>query len=471
MSLTSLAFAGFAAVVLVAYYTLPRRAQNWLLLAASYAFYASWSWWYVAVLCALTAINFALGQRVYHAAEARPRRGVLAIGIALNVLALAVFKFEDFFLPDLRARLNDWGTLGSLELLLPVGMSFYVVMLISYLLDVANGHAEPARDPVDFALYVAYFPRLLSGPITRARDFLPKLAAPRVVDDAALARSVMLIITGLVRKLVFADSLFLMLPARLFTRPERFMGQQLAFYLLVYALALYNDFAGYSQVARGVSGLLGIELPVNFRVPYLSRSFSDFWNRWHITLSNWLRDYIYMPASRALLARNPSRGNVPNLLLPPMATMLISGFWHGTGWTMLLWGALHGVYLVGERLLALWRPPRPPRLQPRWPQVTSGVVVLILVMLAWVPFATPDLALTIDYWRGLLDWSEWWRPPLRLIVALGPVLWLDWVQRNDELVFLRWPRLVQAGLLAVACLLIFLASQADASVPFVYQGF
>ena len=139
-------------------------------------------------------------------------------------------------------------------------------------------------------------------------------------------------------------------------------------YLIVYGFALYNDFAGYTGVVRGVSGLFGIELSPNFNVPYFARSLSEFWSRWHITLSQWLRDYIYFPTSRALLRRNPSRANISNILLPPLLTMLASGLWHGTGWAMLLWGALHGVYLIRERLLALWHPAGPPPLQPRWRQ-------------------------------------------------------------------------------------------------------
>ena len=239
---------------------------------------------------------------------------------------------------------------------------------------------------------MAYFPKLLSGPIERARTFLPKLAAQRIVDNDVLARSFALIVIGVVRKVVFADTLFTMLPARLWKEPERFSSPELIVYLIVYAFALYNDFAGYTGVVRGVSGLFGIELAPNFNIPYFSRNLSEFWNRWHITLSQWLRDYIYFPTSRALLRRNPSLTNVPNIFLPPLLTMLASGLWHGTGWGMLLWGALHGVYLIVERLLSLWRPAGPPHLQPRWRQGLATTLVFVLVMLAWVPFRASELS-------------------------------------------------------------------------------
>jgi len=474
MTITSFSFAAYVLLVLALYYALPRRPQNILLLVASYAFYLTWSWWYALVLAILTLANFALTGRIR--AGGTPRRALLWAGVGINLAALAVFKYEDFFVPDLLARLDTWGVesgAGGLDILLPVGMSFYIVAVISYLVDVYRKQVAPATDLVDFALYMAYFPKLLSGPIERARDFLPRLAAPRVVDNDQLARSFTLIVLGAVRKLVLADTLTLMLPRGVFANPDQFGAPQLIGYLLIYALALYNDFAGYTNIVRGVSGLFGIELAANFATPYFSRNLTEFWNRWHITLSHWLRDYIYFPTSRALLRRNPSRTNVPNLLLPPMLTMLASGLWHGPGWSMLLWGALHGVYLVGERLLALWRPAGPPQHQPRWRQTLAMLFVVTLVVLAWVPFRAPDVPRALDYWQGMLDFSDLRRPTVRVFVVILPALWLDWVQyrRGDELVFLRWPRLAQAALLALAILALFLTSQVDTGAPFVYQGF
>lgn len=474
MSITSLTFAGLVLLTLAFYYALPRRVQNLLLLGVSYVFYATWSWWYLLVLWALTLANFWLAQRVRR--EGQPRRGALWAGIAVNVAALAVLKYESFFVPDLRAALDRIGVqtgAGGLDVLLPVGMSFYIVAAISYQADVYRGLVAPADDLVDFAVYMAYFPKLLAGPIERARTFLPRLTAPRVVDDDALRRATALIVVGAVRKIVIADTLFAALPSGLWDAPRQFAAPELAGYLLIYAFALYNDFAGYTSVARGVSALFGIELAENFNAPYFARSLTEFWNRWHITLSHWLRDYIYFPTSRALLRRNPRRDNIPNLIAPPLLTMLVSGLWHGTGWTVLLWGAVHGLYLVAERALALRRPAGPPHLQPRWRQALAMGVVFALVLLAWVPFRAPDVGTARDYWLGMLDWSDLSRPSYRAFIALLPALWLDWVQvrRGDPLLFLRWSRPAQATLLALALLAVFLFSQADLGAPFVYQGF
>ncbi|MBN1566055.1 MAG: MBOAT family protein, partial [Anaerolineae bacterium] len=364
MNITSLNFAGFLIVTLIMYYILPRRQQNWLLLVMSYAFYVTWSWFYAAMLAGLTLVNFALAGYIRKPTpdnyKGRPQvnRAVLWAGIGVNLAALAFFKYEDFFVPDLRAQLSEWSAdtgLGTIDLLLPVGMSFYVVTVISYLLDISRGQADPPaglNGLIDFGVYMAYFPKLLAGPIERARSFMPKLAEQRIVDNDVMSRSFALIVIGVVRKAVIADTLFRTFPADLWNKPASFSAFQLIGFLIVYGFALYNDFAGYTSVARGVSGLFGIELSRNFNLPYTARNLSEFWNRWHITLSNWLRDYVYYPASRALLRRNPSRTNMANAIFPPLLTMFVSGLWHGPGWTMVLWGMLHGVYLVGERLLA-----------------------------------------------------------------------------------------------------------------------
>lgn len=475
MTITSLEFAAFALITLVIYYALPPRPQNMLLLGLSYVFYATWSWSYALILAGMTLVNFGLARAIVN--KPSPRRAIMILGVVFNLAVLALFKYEAFFVPDLRAQLDEWSIstgLGSLDVLLPVGLSFYVLGLIAYLIDIGRGQASAPDNLLDFALYVAYFPKLIAGPIERAQRFMPQLAAPRTVDDAALARSAGLIALGVARKALIADMLFLGLPDDLWTAPGDYSALRLIVYLLVYGIALYNDFAGYTSLVRGISGLFGIELARNFDLPYTARNFTEFWNRWHITLSVWLRDYVYFPISRALLRRNPRRTNVPNMIFPAMATMLVSGLWHGPGWAMLLWGALHGLYLVGERVLAVVHPTAPPDRQPLWRQIIGMGLVFGLVMLAWVPFRAPDIPTALKYWAGMLDLADLsQRPSPRLLIILLPALALDWVQyrAHDELVMLRWPRWVQAALIAGMLLALFLLAQADTGVPFVYQGF
>jgi D-alanyl-lipoteichoic acid acyltransferase DltB (MBOAT superfamily) len=328
---------------------------------------------------------------------------------------------------------------------------------------------------VDFALYLAYFPKLVAGPIERANSFLPKLAAQRFVDNEVLARSFTLIIVGIVRKLLIADILAAAILSDVYEVPARYTPPELLGWLLLYAFSLYNDFAGYTSIVRGVSGLFGIELSPNFQQPYFARSFTEFWNRWHMTLSYWLRDYVYFPLSRMLLRRNLSRRNLPNLIVPPLVTMLASGLWHGFSMHMLLWGGLHGLYQIVERLPSLWRPAVPPQKRPRWRQVTAALIIFTFVILAWVPFRW-ELPATFEFWRGLLNWSSLAINYRRLFLVapiVAGAIGLDWLQYHyqDEVIFLRWPRLAQAFCLATVLLFIFISSGGDVGEPFVYQGF
>jgi len=478
MTTTSAAFAGFTVLVLAVYYLLPRRGQNAWLLLASYVFLVTWAWQFAAVLLAVTAVNYWLGRQV--GAQKGRRRGLLWLGILFNVAAILHFKNQNFYLPELLAlagRLVPGGAPSpALLFLLPLGLSYYTLQAISYLLDVSRGLLPASSSPVDFALYMAYFPKLVAGPIERARTFLPKLAQPRVVDNAQLARSLTLIVLGLVHKIVLADTLTAMIPADAFAQARRYSAPEMAVYLVAYGFALYNDFAGYTSLARGVSGLFGIELSPNFLQPYFSRTFTEFWTRWHISLSEWLRDYIYFPLGRALARRFPDRQHVANLVLPPLVTLLVSAAWHAT-WlhrTVLVWGLLHGGYLIGERLLALGRPLPPPDRWPRRWQWVGGLTVFSLTTLAWVPFREGSgLGETLIVWSRLVDPRGWAMPDWRLLILIALSLGLDWLQwrRRDETVFLSWPLLARSALLALAVAAIVAGLSTGGSPPFVYQGF
>lgn len=481
MSITSLSFAAFLLGVLLVYYLLPRRAQNVWLLVASYGFYVTWAWQFALLLLLATGANFVLARGLRQNGEGR--RALLWAGIVLNVALLYFFRAAHFYLPELISLLARAGIVlqsngppvGGLQILLPVGLAYYTLQNISYLVDVYRGQLKAAGDVVDFALYLVYFPRLLSGPVERARTFLPMLAQRRVVDNDVLARGFTLIVVGLARKLLVADTLAAIIFWDAFETPAKYTGPELIGWLMLYGLFLYNDFAGYTSMARGVSYLFGIELSANFKQPYFARTFTEFWNSWHITLSHWLRDYIFFPLSRALLRRNPRRTNIANLILPPLVTMLVSGLWHGLGWGLLLWGALHGLYQVLERLPSLWRPVVPPQQRALWRQGLSILAVQMLVTLAWAPFVM-ELPVALSYWQGILDWTY---PIIRFrrILLLAPfliaILALDWAQRQprDEAIFLRWPRPIQASLLAGCLFLLMLIMQVGYEESFVYMGF
>ena len=476
MTITSINYVLFTALSIGVYYFLSRRLQNNWLLLVSYIFIITWDWKFAIVLGVITTFNFLIAPQLR--INDQGRRGLLWLGIGFNVSALMLFRAANFFLPELEAVLGSFGMstqAGGLKILIPLGLSYYVLQAISYLVDVYRGQVKAESNFVDFALYLAYFPKLISGPIERARTFLPKLAQPRVVDNLVIARSMMLIFMGITRKLLIADRLNASLLSDVFEIPSKYTPPELVLWLVIYAFALYNDFAGYTDMVRGVSGLFGIELSANFRTPYFSRNFTEFWKRWHITLSEWLRDYIYFPLSRLLSRRDSNYRNLANLILPPMLTMLVSCLWHGLSLHMLVWGGLHGLYQIIERIPALWRPIVHPQNQPIWRQWLGMGVVFTFVILAWVPFRW-EIPAALELWGALLNWSDVAIRHRRLFLVI-PILFasllIDLIQykSEDEFVFLNWSPLARATCMAIILLLVFIVTGDDFEQPFVYQAF
>ncbi|MEW5872812.1 MAG: MBOAT family O-acyltransferase [Chloroflexota bacterium] len=465
MPLISLKFAIFVLASLLIYYLLPGKLQNSFLLLASYYFYVSWSWQFALILLALTVFNFFYAQHLQRCQT--HKRAILWLGVAAN-LAFFLFFLLGSGLGDLIRRFGL--TSFEVAVLLPLGFGYHVLESISYLVDISLRLGKPSTNFIDFTLFLAYFPKLISGPIERARKFLPQLSQKRVVDNQVLARSLMLIVIGLLRSTVLAGMITVLVPASVIQDPLEHTGFQLMMGLLGFAFYLYNQFAGYTDLVRGVSGLFGIELTRNFAQPIFSKDFSDFWQRWHISLSQWLRDYIYMPLSRALLRRNPTRSNKANLILPPLATMFASGLWHGGSPNLLAWGILNGLYVVIENFINLFRHSAPNAKRPLWRAVLGGLVLLGLALFAAIPFK-----LTLGHSRILLGqmlfaWG-WQMPDLLVLAVMLASVVLDWLQfrRNDEFVFLGWPRSLQAlaAVLAVFAVVIVYQLQ-NAPATFVY---
>jgi alginate O-acetyltransferase complex protein AlgI len=378
--------------ILGIYYMLPRRAQNVWLLVTSWLFYVWWSWQQALILAVLTLLNFFAAQMMERG-ERSTRLWRIA-GITFNVLALVFFKYK--LIESISKLLSTEAGLRGSDLVVPLGLSFIVLQAIAYLVEVGNGRVRASRSLVDFALYLAYFPRIIAGPVERPAIFFASLNSPRVVDNTILARNFTRIMVGLVRTLIFARLLNVGLPKTVFTHPSNFSTPALWVALLTYAFVLYNDFAGYTDIVRGLSGMFGLELPPNFERPYFSRSFTEFWNRWHMSFSFWLRDFIFFPFSRKLARSIPDRQNPLHRILPPITTMLISGLWHVAAPTMLLWGLLHGVYLAFGRVPLIGVKGDPNRV-PVWRQRVNQAVVFFFVLLAWVPFRVPTLQGAVLY--------------------------------------------------------------------------
>ena len=476
MTITSLNFLIFTALALAVYYLLPLRPQNFWLLFVSYIFLISWDWTFAAVLGLVTSINFLVARRLR--INDQGKRGLLWFGISLNVLTLVFFRAANFFLPELEVGLASLGLstqAGGLQILIPLGLSYYILQTISYLVDVYRGQLKAESHFINFALYLAYFPKLIAGPIERARAFLPQLAQPRVVDNRVIAQSVMLIFVGLVRKLIIADTLTASFLSDVFELPAKYSPPELVLWLVIYAFALYNDFAGYTDIVRGISGFFGIELSPNFRAPYFSRNFTEFWKRWHITLSEWLRDYVYFPLNRVLSRYKTGYGKLASLILPPLVTMLVSGMWHGFYLNMIVWGGLHGLFLIVERIPSLWRPIVLPQHHPLWRQSFGMVVVFFLVILIWVPFRW-ELPSALQLWEALLNWSDvairYRRMLLVLPILIGSLV-LDFIQyrSDDEYIFLKWSPLTKAACMAIVLFWVFIVTGGNFEQPFVYQAF
>ncbi len=390
MLFNSFAFALFFPLVWIAYWLLRRtdHARVWLLLGASYVFYGYWDWRFLGLILGSTVLDFTVGAAMAKSEAPRRRRWLLAASLMGNLGALAFFKYWGFFTEEAARLMRSVGiepNLPMLEILLPVGISFYTFQTLSYTIDIYRGVLRPERSFARFALFVAFFPQLVAGPIVRARDFLPQITRRPTLTRAAFRSGLALIAWGLVKKVAIADYLGGELVDAMWESPERYGGYATLVGIWGYALQIYGDFSGYSDCAIGIARLLGFELCRNFDAPYRALSPRDFWRRWHISLSTWLRDYLY-------ISLGGNRGgawiNYRNLLL----TMLLGGLWHGASWMFVLWGAYHGLLLVFDRLLGLVDP------RTWYGTWIRRVVVFHLICLGWVFFrsTTPE-----DAWAVL----------------------------------------------------------------------
>jgi D-alanyl-lipoteichoic acid acyltransferase DltB (MBOAT superfamily) len=472
MNIVSWEFAAFLGVVLLVYYFLSHRLQNAWLLCASLFFYATWSWWFPLILAGLAIGNYWFGIRL--AAQTRYKQLFVWIGIILNLGVLGIFKYTHFFIRGINKILFELNTGESVvfSILFPLGLSYVVLQLIAYLVGISRKQIEPQENFLDFALYLIYFPKLTAGPIEKFKTFLPKLSQPRQITAGGLSQSILLILIGLLRKTLLAGFIFAVVPKTLTIKPQDFSGSELYFWILGLGFYVYNDFAGYTDIVRGISGLFGIELSMNFQVPAFSRNFSEFWLRWHISLSTWLRDYIYLPTSRMLLRRFNNPIHPVILVVPPIITMIGSALWHEAAFHVVLWGILMGSLQVLSNLPLLFgRKITPSAKQPIWRQSISRLVICAFLVVVAVPFFA-SVQDSVIIWKRMLI-AGWDLPDVRILLIGVPTLLLDWAQHHwGELGFLKARPWVRALLLAIALLLLLLVSLTDLELqPFLYQEF
>ena len=460
----------FLAVVLLLYRALPHGGQNWLLLAASYLFYGWWDWRFLTLIAASTLLDWWMALVSERARlEGRPAaaRRALTASIAANLVLLGFFKYFNFFVDSAEHLLRGFGYDGStwtLRIILPVGISFYTFQSMSYTIDVYRGELRATRSLRDFALFVSFFPQLVAGPIERATALLPQVQGARRVTRTDWEEGLLLFGLGLFRKVAIADPAGSIADGY-FADPAACSSVQLGVGVGLYALQIYNDFAGYSDMARGTARLLGFTLMRNFHHPYFATSFSDFWKRWHISLSSWLRDYLYIPLGGN--RKGPVRTRI-NLML----TMLLGGLWHGANWTFVVWGGLHGLYLIVQHGLS-GVAPRPRAAWLRTAQTAaSALAVFASVNLAWLFFRAPDFATAGTYLLGLLAFTPGAEGAIAPLLVLGAfTLMIDVPQAmaGDEYVFLEWP--VGRRALAAATAGLLLVAGGTTHAPFIYFQF
>src|SRR5947199_5148407 len=413
MLFPALGFLLFLLIVAAAMAVLDTRftAKKTVLVVASYYFYAQWDWRFCFLLAASSAVSYLAGQLIDAAPDRRRQQTILGIAVALHLGLLGIFKYFDFFVSsanELARLLGLAHELPFFEILLPIGISFFTFHGISYITDVYRGDVAVCRNPLDMLLYMSFFPQLVAGPIVRAAYFLPQLARPSAAP-IPIAAALLLILGGLFKKDVVANYLATGLVDPVFDAPTSYGGPDLLLATYGYAVQIYCDFSDYSDMAIALAALLGFRFPANFNQPYRAQSLREFWHRWHISLSTWLRDYLYKPLGGNRQGRLKT---YRNLLL----TMLLGGIWHGAGWKFVMWGALHGGGLAVERLIEPWLGRR--SLTPAG-KLVATLIVFHFVCFAWIFFRAEDFAMARLYLAGLgAGWGDGLQQAGPFMVAL-----------------------------------------------------
>jgi alginate O-acetyltransferase complex protein AlgI len=379
----SFSFLVFFVAVFAVYWAIPkhRLRMGWLL-AASCFFYMSWKPWTILLIVLSASVDYGVALRLLRTTQPWKRRFLLVFSIGVNLGLLGFFKYTNFMLDNIESALDFFGlhsSLKRLDLFLPLGISFYTFETISYVVDVYRGKTQPVRSLLDYALYIMFFPHLIAGPIVRPQHFLPQIARRKTFHWTRMQVGFQLVLRGLFKKALLADSIAPLVDA-VFSQPRAYGSSGVWLAVFGYAAQIYCDFSGYSDMAIGLAHMLGFKLAINFNLPYLSADIGEFWRRWHISLSSWLRDYLYIPLGG-------SHGSRWSTLRNLFLTMLLGGFWHGASWTFVFWGGYHGLLLALNRLF-----PLPSWLRQGPGRILAVTATFLCVCIGWVFFRAQSLS-------------------------------------------------------------------------------
>lgn len=448
MLFNSLEFLVFLPICFAVYWFLLNKKlnlQNAFLLVASYVFYGWWDYRFLALIAFSTVVDYGVGYFLSKQEKPIRRKVLLAISLVVNLGLLGFFKYYNFFV---NSWIEAWDALGvamhasTLNIILPVGISFYTFQTLSYTIDVYRKEITPEKEFINFAAYVAFFPQLVAGPIERAKNLLPQFSRKRIFDEQQAISGIHLILWGLFKKIVIADSCATYVNT-IFDNYHEHNSLTLALGAVYFAFQIYGDFSGYSDIAIGTARLFGFDLMRNFNLPYFSRDIAEFWRRWHISLSTWFRDYVYIPLGG-------SRVNKWKQLRNVFIIFLVSGFWHGANWTFIFWGCLHALFFVPSMLVGSNRKylnqVAQDRFLPSLRELLNMLFTFFLVCMAWIFFRIDNLTLGLSYVKRLftnmsygIEYLHIERYNVEMLLILFTLLCIEWFHRKNEHPFYgRW---------------------------------
>lgn len=439
MLFNSLNFALFLPIVFLIYWFLSKgnlRIQNILLIVASYFFYACWDWRFLFLLIFSTLLDYFTGLKIHETNTKSHKKIWLWISIGINLGFLGVFKYYNFFAESFTLALTQLGfnaNLGSIQVILPVGISFYTFHGLSYVLDIYNNKIKPERNFVDYSLFVSFFPLLVAGPIERATHLLPQIIKNREFNYSQAVDGLRQILWGLFKKIVIADNCA-EYANTIFNNSDSYSGSTLVLGAIFFTFQIYGDFSGYSDIALGTARLFGIELLRNFAFPYFSRDIAEFWRRWHISLSSWFRDYLYIPLGG-------SRGGMWMKIRNTFVIFIVSGFWHGANWTFIVWGFLNALYIMPSIIFNTNRNNieivAKGRILPSIKDILSIGLTFMLTVFAWIFFRASDIHHALKYITVLFSESLFIKPYFKGIYDSKPIIFiliifiiLEWIGRE-----------------------------------------
>ncbi len=459
MLFTSAEFLVFLPLVFALYWLLAHRLkwQNLLVVVASYVFYGWWDWRFLLLIAFTSACSFAFGlliNRSLNEGKERKARWFNALNIVINIAILALFKYHNFFVESLIILFPRIGAEKLLlNLILPVGISFYTFQALSYTIDVYRQKIEPTRDVVQFFAYVSFFPQLVAGPIERATQLLPQFGKEREFNDAMAVDGIRQMLWGFFKKIVVADNCAVFVD-NIWGNYAGQSGSTLLVAAFLFSIQIYCDFSGYSDIAIGCAKLFGIKLMRNFNVPYFSRDIAEFWRRWHISLTTWFRDYIYIPMGG-------SRVSKAKVIRNTLVIFLVSGLWHGANWTFVVWGAYHALLFLPLIVMGKNRKytniVAEERVLPSLKEFGQMLLTFLLAMVGWVLFRSETIGQAWDFLGGMFDKSLFTMPaiPVKTLLFVAIMLVVEWIQRKKEHGFVMDG--VKSGVLRYACYIAVLA--------------